>query len=318
MNWVDLAIILFVFLFALEGQKRGFLVQLFDILGFFVSLIASLTLYSQAASFFLKVFTLPQIAANPVGFLFVWLITETVFFTVFANIFTKVFQTNATKPINKFFGFIPAVINALLFLAFVLLFVVSLPINPAIKLDVFNSKIGSVLLDKATVLERPFNNIFGPITKRGLTFFTVKNDEKECQSLGFTQTQISIDYAGEKQMFDLINKERAKAGAKPLEWEGEIADAARNHSKDMFARNYFCHYSPEGLDVGDRLENDGIEYTAAGENLAYAPDVTRAHNGLMNSPGHKRNILDPAFKRIGIGTIDGGVYGKIFTQVFTN
>ncbi|KKR60955.1 MAG: hypothetical protein UT99_C0004G0001, partial [Candidatus Curtissbacteria bacterium GW2011_GWA2_40_31] len=89
-------------------------------------------------------------------------------------------------------------------------------------------------------------------------------------------------------------------------------------SKDMFKRGYFSHYSPEGKDVGDRLEDSSINYSLAGENLALAPDVIRAHNGLMNSEGHRRNILDPAFSKIGIGAIDGGVYGKMFTQVFTN
>ena len=51
--------------------------------------------------------------------------------------------------------------------------------------------------------------------------------------------------------------------------------------------------------------------------MALAPNVDRAHTGLMNSEGHKRNILDPAFGKIGIGVVDGGVYGKMFTQVFT-
>jgi uncharacterized protein YkwD len=203
-------------------------------------------------------------------------------------------------------------------MAFVFLFIVSLPINPQIKQDVFNSKIGSVLVEKATILERPFNKIFGPITKRGLTFFTITDDQRECQPLGFTQTEVTIDYQSEKEMLSLVNREREKAGSRPLIWDENLAQVGRDHSKDMLTRNYFCHFSPEGLDVGDRLENSGLDYSTAGENLAFAPDVSRAHSGLMNSPGHRRNILDPAFSKIGIGAVDGGIYGKMFTQVFVN
>lgn len=86
----------------------------------------------------------------------------------------------------------------------------------------------------------------------------------------------------------------------------------------MFERHYFSHVSPEGKDIGDRLQAAGIAYRVSGENLAYAPDVSTAHRGLMNSEGHRRNILDPEFHRVGIGIIDSGTYGCIFTQVFAN
>jgi uncharacterized protein YkwD len=52
--------------------------------------------------------------------------------------------------------------------------------------------------------------------------------------------------------------------------------------------------------------------------LAYAASVDLAHNGLMRSPGHRANILSADFGQVGIGVIDGGIYGKMFTQEFTN
>lgn len=318
MNWVDLIIIIAVVTFAAEGQKRGFLVQLFDILGLLVSLIVSLTFYQQAANIFIKLFNLPQIAANPIGFLLIWVTTETIFFTIFAKPFRKIFKSHSEKPINKLFGFAPAAVNALLFLAFALLFVVSLPIAPTIKKDVFDSKIGSILVAKASILEKPFNSVFGPITKQSLTFLTVSPKDKESVPLQFTQSEQTIDYQSEQKMLELVNAQRVKNGTKPLVWDESQAQVGRSHSKDMFERGYFSHYSPEGKDIGDRLDVAGIAYSIAGENLAFAPSVTRAHDGLMNSPGHRRNILDPAFGKIGIGAVDGGIYGKMFTQVFTN
>ncbi len=318
MNWVDLIILLVICFFAIEGQRRGFFVQVVDILGFLISLIIALTLYPQGAQFLIKVFNLPKIAANPVGFLLVWIIVETLFFSAFGGLLNKLVVRFANTNINKFLGFLPAAINALLFMAFALLFIVSLPIRPDIKKDVFDSKIGSNLINRATFLERPFNSIFGPIAKQSLTFLTVKPEEKGSIPLEFTQSQLTVDFESEKIMFDLVNLERIKAGASPLVLNEDLSQVGRKHSQDMFERGYFSHYSPEGQDVGDRLDAAGIGYSFAGENLALAPNVNRAHSGLINSQGHRRNILDPAFKKIGIGAIDGGVYGKMFTQVFTD
>ena len=318
MNWVDLIIILVILVFAVEGLKRGFLVQVFDIVGFFTSLIAALLFYSQAANLLLKLFKIPKIAASPIGFLTVWIIVELLFFTFLSGLFKKLLTKFRETPINRYFGFIPAGINSLLFMSFLLMFLVSIPIKPEIKRDVFDSKIGSYLIKEASVFEKPINSIFGPIAKQSLTFLTVKPEEKGSVKLEFTQKDLKVDYAAEQKMLTLVNAERNKLGIKSLVWDEKLAQVGRAHSKDMFERGYFSHYSPEGKDVGDRLTQAQISYNYAGENLALAPDVIRAHDGLMNSPGHRRNILDPAFNKIGIGTIDGGVYGEMLTQVFTD
>lgn len=317
MNWVDLIVIIIVCAFALDGIKRGFLLQTFNIIGFLVALVASLTLYSPASELLIKIFNLPKIAANPIGFMLVWIITETIFFALFTNYYSKFIARFHPHKINKYLGTIPAVLNALLFLAFVLLFAVSLPTNPKIKQDIFDAKTASVLIDKAILLEKPFGNVFGPIAKQTLTFLTVKPEDKGTVDLKFTQKNHSVDEKSEKEMLEMVNEERTKVGAKKLVWDEDLAIVGRAHSRDMFERGYFSHYSPEGKDVGDRLEESDISYSYAGENLALAPNVDRAHSGLMNSEGHKRNILDPAFGKIGIGVVDGGVYGKMFTQVFT-
>ena len=318
MNWVDFVIVLIVILFAIEGLRQGFFNQVLNILGLLFSLILALIFYGQIASLLIKFFNLPPIAANPIGFLLVWMIAESIFFGIVTRFLKSEIDKYKDTAINKTLGFLPAAFNALLFLAFVLLFVVSLPLQPNLKQDIYDSKIGSTLVGQATILEKPLNSIFGPITKQGLTFLTVKPEDKGSIDLKFTQRQLTIDNQSEQEMFILVNHERELAGAKALVWDENLAKVGRAHSRDMFEKGYFSHYSPEGEDVGDRLLKNGINYSYAGENLALAPNVQRAHTGLMNSPGHKRNILDPAFRKIGIGVVDGGVYGKMFTQVFSD
>jgi uncharacterized protein YkwD len=86
----------------------------------------------------------------------------------------------------------------------------------------------------------------------------------------------------------------------------------------MFKRGYFAHVTPEGVDPFQRMDAAGIHYVTAGENLALAPTLDIAHDGLMNSPGHRANILNPAYRKVGIGVLDGGVYGEMFVQEFTD
>ncbi|NPV53571.1 MAG: hypothetical protein HPY71_08605 [Firmicutes bacterium] len=117
-------------------------------------------------------------------------------------------------------------------------------------------------------------------------------------------------------MLDLINQERSRAGLAPLQVDMRLVELARQKSADMIARNYFSHYSPTYGSPFDMLKRAGISYRAAGENIAGAPTVAQAHSALMSSEGHRANILNPSYNRVGIGIVNGGPYGKMFTQLF--
>jgi len=117
-------------------------------------------------------------------------------------------------------------------------------------------------------------------------------------------------------MVDLVNQERARSGLAPLTVDMRLVDLARKKSQDMVANNYFSHTSPTYGDPFAMMTNAGISYRAAGENLAGASTVDQAHSALMNSSGHRQNILSSTYNRIGVGIAVGGPYGKMFTQLF--
>jgi uncharacterized protein YkwD len=119
-------------------------------------------------------------------------------------------------------------------------------------------------------------------------------------------------------MVEKVNEERTKRGIGTVQFNEKLQDVARAHAKDMWNRSYFGHISPEGKDVGNRLQEAHVAYQIAGENLALAPTVSLAHNGLMESEGHRENILEPRFRKIGIGVISNGISGKMFVQVFSD
>lgn len=120
----------------------------------------------------------------------------------------------------------------------------------------------------------------------------------------------------EVKMLQLINEERAKEGKKPLVMDEELVKLARMKSQDMIENNYFSHTSPTYGSPFDMMKKYGVSYRTAGENLAGNQTVEKAHVALMNSPGHRANIMNDNFTHVGIGIVKGGVYGVMYTQMF--
>ncbi|KGA96581.1 hypothetical protein AJ85_18730 [Alkalihalobacillus alcalophilus ATCC 27647 = CGMCC 1.3604] len=130
------------------------------------------------------------------------------------------------------------------------------------------------------------------------------------------QEQKASVSAEEQQMVDLVNQERQQRGLAPLKINEELTKVARVKAQDMIDNNYFDHQSPTYGSPFDMLQHFGVSYRTAGENLAGNQTVGAAHQALMNSQGHRENILNSNYTEVGIGIIDGGPYGKMFVQLF--
>lgn len=122
----------------------------------------------------------------------------------------------------------------------------------------------------------------------------------------------------EQEMFTLVNQARSQNNVQPLQVDMELTSVARLKSQDMIDNNYFSHNSPKYGSPFDMMRSFDIDFVKAGENIAGNQTVQSAHNGLMNSAGHRKNILSPDFTHIGIGIKKGGPYGNIFTQMFVS
>jgi uncharacterized YkwD family protein len=130
------------------------------------------------------------------------------------------------------------------------------------------------------------------------------------------ETGATVPAAAEQQMLELVNRERAANGLRPLAADPELTRLARLKSQDMITLNYFDHQSPTYGSPFDMMRAAGVSFRLAGENLAGVGTVTAAHTALMNSPGHRANILNPGYTHIGIGTGVSGRFGLVFTQLF--
>lgn len=123
--------------------------------------------------------------------------------------------------------------------------------------------------------------------------------------------------AMQREMLGYINAERAKVNAAPLTLDQALCDGATLKSKDMAVNGYFSHTSPTYGSPFDMMKSLGISYRAAGENIAKNSSVKGAHDAFMNSSGHRANILNTAYHKVGLGFYQDGYYLYV-TQWFTD
>lgn len=122
----------------------------------------------------------------------------------------------------------------------------------------------------------------------------------------------------ELAVIELANQARASMGLGALTCDPLMTQVARAHSQDMCDNGYFSHTSQDGRSPFDRMRDAGVDFGGAGENIAQGQRNSDAvHEAWMNSSGHRANILNGGYGRIGVGLAECG--GRMFwTQVFAN
>jgi uncharacterized protein YkwD len=127
--------------------------------------------------------------------------------------------------------------------------------------------------------------------------------------------------AVESAAFDRLNQKRAASGLSPLAWSEDLATIARTHSRNMADFKFFSHRGRDNKMVSDRADDIGLKkWQAIGENIAfnrgYQDPVERAVELWLDSPAHRRNLMNDEWRESAVGvaiTEDGSYY---FTQVF--
>jgi uncharacterized YkwD family protein len=144
--------------------------------------------------------------------------------------------------------------------------------------------------------------------KQPATNQTGNQPSSQPASSGQTQSSYALNEF-EKQVVDLTNKERAKYGLPALKVDPKLSKMARDKAQDMHDKNYFSHNSPTYGSPFQMMDQYGIQYNAAGENIAMGqPSPQEVVNGWMNSKGHRENILNKNFNYIGVGYVKEGNY----------
>ena len=129
-------------------------------------------------------------------------------------------------------------------------------------------------------------------------------------------TTTSTMTSDEKEVFNLINKQRTANGLSALKVDNEVQRVAKIKAQDMVNNSYFSHTSPTYGSPFEMLQSFKVSYKTAGENIAGNSSNSGAVNAWMNSSGHKANILNSSFNYTGIGVVSSPKYGKVYVQMF--
>lgn len=319
-NFVDIFAFIFIAIYAWFAFRRGFLGELFELIGFSLSLLWALVFF-PFLSFLLQKLFLPTGLSNTLAFLSIWIITELFLLRVNQDIFKTLPMHFIISRFNRYLGIIPNILSSLFIIAFVGTLLVVLPTNSLVKAQVTQSQIVGRIISLTSVFNSSLESAFSKSVRESLVFLTSdkSKQDKKFIDLNFPPTlSVQDDTSSEEELFELLNTERTKRGLWPLKKEDTLSAVAREHSRDMFLRSYFGHVDPDGRDPLFRLAGKGLEYKSLAENLSYAPDASTAHQGLMYSEEHRKAILSPKYTRVGIGVVDSGNYGKMITQFFAD
>lgn len=318
-NSIDIMLLILIALSLLNGFRRGFIHGVLDLAGWVLALIAGLRYYQPVAAWIGPVIDVwSEVWDQPIAFIFVAVVVVVIVQVVGYWFLRRLPENVHERQVNQFFGLVPGFVNGVITAAIVSALLLAVPVSEGLTARTRDSALVNRLAVYAQSLESRLRPVFGDAIARTMNLLTIRPDSNERVSLPFTVENSKPRPDLEKQMLDLVNQERQAAGLQPLAADPEMTQVSRRHSADMFARGYFAHDTPEGLTPFDRMRAANVRFLTAGENLALAPTITVAHTGLMNSPGHRANILRPQFGRVGIGVMDGGMRGLMVSQKFRN
>jgi len=317
-NAVDWLLVAVVLLGAIGGWRRGFVATALQLLTLALSLTVALAGYPQPAAWLQARFPVLGDWAPPLAFLSIFVILYAALASLAGRAIGALPRTAHAHVGNRLLGLAPGVVNGLINATVVALLLLAVPAFDQLTRLARESAVASRLSAPAEWLQARLEPIFERPIRRTLHALIVPVESKTSVPLPFRVTQPRERPDLEARMLEMVNAERTQRGLKPLQADPELTQVARAHSRDMFARGYFSHVSPDRDDPFDRMREAKVRYLVAGENLALARTLPAAHQGLMESPGHRANILRPQFGRVGIGVLDGGVHGLMVTQNFRN
>ena len=318
-NLVDLLLLAVIILSLINGYRRGFVHGVIDLAGWLLSLLAGLRYYQPFSRWLDERIDLwSEVWDQPIAFILIGVFVSIIVHLVGSALLRRLPKDIDERPVNQALGLLPGLANGLIVAAILSALLLAVPLSESLNERARNSAIADRLSVYAEQLESQLRPVFAEAIGRTFNLLTIRPESNERVTLPFKVATTRPRPDLEQRMLDLVNQERAAAGLRPVVADPELTEVARHHSADMFARGYFAHDTPEGRTPFDRMRDANVTFLTAGENLALAPTLHVAHTGLMNSPGHRANILRPQFGRLGIGIMDGGMRGLMVSQEFRN
>lgn len=320
-NFIDLIIIFFLLIEMLQGLRRRNPDMVVSIVSVTLALAAAFHTYGQTSHFLEANFQLASAYSDVIGFFVNAILAKVIFAIILGRIYQKIEAPGGEIDLwkRRVTALALSLVYGLMKVFVMISIFIALTIPGFMRAQLEGSTAGNFVKSDPVNTNERFGDVFGGLMTaltQDLDFMSIKTGSEEKVDLGFQVLEVSEDPEEEEGMLRAVNEERTLRGLKALVMDEEARRAARDYGRYLFENGIFSHIDLEGRGPGDRLKDYDTVFTMAGENLAYAPDLQTAHQGLMDSQGHRENILHPFFGRVGIGVIDGGSYGKIYVQEF--
>lgn len=320
---IDVVAVMLLGYLVVRGWARGFVREAMDLAALLIGTVLAFRLAPGVGSMFTGAFGWSEAVARLVG-------GTIIFFGVGfgAALLTRVIEQRVAMPglnrVNRAAGAGLAGAWGVFVATLVLTIGVVLPMPPAVAGHLDDSMVARTLTDPDGVPQGAFNDLAGDrIVEALVNLRDLVGDRRVIIGPGEVleippadPDRLRADENAAREIFEQVNEAREEAGLRRLRWRDDLAEVAGGHAREMYVAGYFAHESPETGTVGDRLRAVGISYAIAGENLALAATPGEVHDGLMDSPGHRANILLEEFARVGIAVVRGPL-GLMTVQVFT-
>jgi uncharacterized protein YkwD/uncharacterized membrane protein required for colicin V production len=321
---IDYVLLITLGVFALDGLRRGLLLGAVELIGLGLTLAAAVSLYPFVGTLLTDWIDLPIPLTNLGAFIGLVALGSGLTTLLGLLVRSVVRPIMASLPpirlLDALGGLAPGFVKGAVVIALFAAGIRALPMATELKR----------VFDDSSVIARtaPLGALVAPdlpplLGRLGLDLTVLAPPPQAPAAPGRTiqlppNLKTTTDPAAETRMVELLNRERAAQGLVALVVDEKLRQAARAHSEEMIRLSYFAHESPTQGSPFDRMLRAGARFGAAGENLAFAPTVEAAHRGLMNSPDHRKNILTPQFRRVGVGAVTAGSWGRMFTQNFAD
>jgi uncharacterized protein YkwD/uncharacterized membrane protein required for colicin V production len=305
-----------------RGWLRGFARELMDLVGLIVGLALAFRLSGVAGGLIQPWAGTSDVISRLVGGLAVFLVVG-VAASIGAHFLQRILKLPGLALSNRFLGALLASLWALFLGVLILSLLVVLPLPASVDEPLQSSRVARYLTDPSSPAQSVFQAVSGDRVLGALLNLEDLVGGKEVilqegQTLDIpvaTANQLREDADGASEVFDLLNRARVDASLDPLAWSQALADVAQSYAREMYLGGFFSHDSPVSGTVVDRVAAAGIPYVIVGENLALAATPRSVHDGLMASPSHRANILNPEFTRVGVGAVQGPL-GLMVVEVF--
>ena len=320
---LDLAFVVFLGALAVRGWWRGLVRELVDILGLVLGLVLAFRISPLIGRLIAAMSGASADGARLVGGVVV-LAASVIGIVMVGRVLDRRLGPTGPSPVNSVGGSMLAVTWGVFLLTILVSLASVLPMTPRVDGWLASSAVSRTLSDPSGAPQAVFNRLAGDRIIGSLIALqdvfgdrrVVIGPDDRIEIPAALADQLVRDHGSSAEVYDLVNRARIAEGLAPLAWSDALAEVGAGHAYDMYLNGFFAHDSPTTGSLGDRLREARITYSLAGENLALASSSEEVHRGLMDSPGHRANILGDDYRRIGIAVVLGPL-GLMTVQVFS-